>query len=71
MNEEMERMSEWPSILRTDLQRIIDSFFIPIHFLSSQFMPLVMPPLLRTAAMIPKAAIFDSKDKQKDMNEVD
>jgi len=37
----------------------------------TQYLPLVMPPLLKTAAMKPEVAIFDSEDNQKDMNEVD
>ena len=37
----------------------------------TQYLPLVMPPLLKTANMKPEVAIFDAEDQQKDMNEVD
>ena len=37
----------------------------------TQYLPLVMPPLLKTAAMKPEVAIFDAEDNKTDMNEVD
>ena len=37
----------------------------------TQYLPLVMPPLLKTANMKPEVAIFDSEDNKTDMSEVD
>merc|ERR1711970_1051582 len=36
----------------------------------TQYLPLVMPPLLKTAAMKPEVAIFDAEDNKTDMFEV-
>ena len=37
----------------------------------TQYLPLVMPPLLKTANMKPEVAIFDAEDNKTDMSEVD